>query len=117
MTALAGDTPRTRQALLACDEWIANVVSYSGAPRFEYGCEVCGDVMTLTFRDDGKPFDPTKIPDTSIDFDALDQGGMGLGIIRQSVSELRYARQDDFNELTMVFALDATPEDRGEVAK
>jgi len=35
----------------------------------------------------------------------LDQGGMGLSIIRQSASEMRYARQGDKNELTLRFAM------------
>ena len=39
------------------------------------------------------------------DFDALDEGGMGLNLIRQSASEMRYVRQDDRNVLTLRFAI------------
>ena len=105
VTAVAGDTPHTRQALLACDEWISNVAAYSGATRFEFRCEAHGDDLVLTFRDDGVPFDPTSASGELADFDALDEGGMGLNLIRQSASEMRYVRQDDRNVLTLRFAI------------
>lgn len=72
----------------------SNVVSYSRATRFEFSCETDRDGIVLTFRDDGLPFDPTSAPDTLGNFDMLDQGGMGLNIIRQTTSHMRYMRQD-----------------------
>ena len=104
VTAAVGDTPPARRALLACDEWISNVVSYSRAERFEFVCASGGEGVRVVFRDDGIPFDPTKVPDGAKDFEDLDRGGMGLHMIRQSASRMEYARRDGMNELTLLFS-------------
>ena len=43
--AAAGDSPETRQALLACDEALTNIVSYSGASVLEFSCKKSGLFM------------------------------------------------------------------------
>ena len=101
-----GDSPRTRQALLACDEWISNVISHSGATRLEYRFETRGPGMTLSFRDDGSSYDPTSHSGMSADFEVSDAGGMGMSLIRQTASEMRYLRQNETNELTLQFEMD-----------
>lgn len=103
--SLAGDTPRIRQALLACDEWIANVSAYSGATRFAFDCGLEGNGVRMAFADDGIPFDPTADRGEMADFDDLDQGGMGLALIRQTASRMEYARVADGNVLTLWFSL------------
>ena len=103
---LAGDTQWVRKALLAGDEWIANVVSYSGATEFAFDCRADGDGLTLAFRDDGIPFDPTLQRDAEPDFDDLDQGGMGIDLIRQTARRMHYERADNRNVLTLRFSLD-----------
>ena len=104
--ARAGNSPRVRQALVACDEWIANVVAYSGATLMDFCCEADEGCIIMTFSDDGIPFDPTSESDDPVDFDALDQGGMGLSLIRQSALRMEYARQRDRNVLKLWFALE-----------
>jgi len=104
---LAGDTPPVRQALLACDEWIANVASYSGAKRFAFRCLLQDGALLVGFRDDGIPFDPTQEQDGDPqDFESFDLGGMGLGLIRQTAAEMRYAREGDENHLALRFSLE-----------
>ena len=103
--SLAGDSPETRQALLACDEWIANVASYSGANFFAFRCELEDGFLLVSFVDDGVPFDPTRERDTEVEFEDFDLGGMGLGIIRMSAVEMRYERREGQNVLTLRFAL------------
>jgi len=100
---VADDTPETRKALLACDEALANIVQHSGAKTLSFSCEMHGDELRFSFADDGIPFDPAAALPEEKDFDLLDQGGMGLNLIRQSVSSLRYERKDNRNILTMIF--------------
>ncbi len=102
---LAGDTPQTRQALLACDEALTNIVQYSGAEKLFYRCGIAENGLRVVFRDDGKPFDPVAYRSEEKDFEDLDTGGMGVNLIRQSVSSIHYERRDGFNELTMDFSL------------
>ena len=102
----AGDTPETRRALLACDEALANIVRYSGAKTLSFSCEKQGDELRTIFKDDGIRFDPTAEKPGEKEFEALDSGGMGLNVIRQSVSSIRYDRIDEWNVLTMCFRLE-----------
>lgn len=105
VTAAAEDTPRVRQALLACDEWVANVVSYSGANSFEFCFAAEGGELVVGFADDGEPFDPTQDRGEMADFDDLDLGGMGLILIRETAAEMAYERRDGRNVLSLRFDL------------
>ena len=102
---VAGNTPETRKALLACDETLANIVLYSGAQTLIFSCKMSDKELSITFTDDGIPFDPVASQAGETDFDLLDNGGMGLSIIRQSASSVRYKRKKDRNKLTMHFQL------------
>ena len=101
----AGNTPETRQALLACDEALANIVNYSGAKDLTFSCEKEGEELRVLFSDDGIPFDPSAAQTEDREFDLLSSGGMGLNLIRQSVSSIRYERRENRNELTLSFRL------------
>lgn len=101
--ATAGDTPETRQALLACDEALANIVSYSGAEYLAFSCIKENDSLCITFRDDGMPFDPTAAEPEDREFDLLDSGGMGISLMRQAASSMAYERKDGRNVLTLHF--------------
>ena len=101
---MAGDTQKTRMALLACDEALTNIVSYSGATELAFSCEKRDKVLHISFFDDGFPFDPTATG-AEKEFDELDSGGMGLKLIRQTASGMRYERRRNRNELTMYFNL------------
>ena len=46
-----GNTAELRQALLACDEWIANVVNYSAAKDFAFSFLVDGSTLHVSFTD------------------------------------------------------------------
>ena len=107
--ALAGETPQTKVAMLACDEWVANVVAYSGATRFSFQCARDADSLCIAFSDDGVPFDPTADRGDSLpDFENQDLGGMGLGLIRQTASKMRYRREGSLNILELRFPLSPT---------
>ena len=57
------------------------------------------------FSDNGIEFDPTAPRGEETDFDMLDMGGMGIGIVRETASSMEYARKDDRNVLILRFRL------------
>ena len=107
MTVLtvAGDTPETRQALLACDEMLANIVNYSKAESLLFTCERLEGQLRVQFSDDGVFFDPTTYYAEEKEFESLDSGGMGLGMIAQIASAIHYERKNGRNVNTLFFSL------------
>ncbi|ANE22538.1 hypothetical protein AAY81_04700 [Denitrobacterium detoxificans] len=91
-----------RKAYLACEEVFANIVSYSGATKSWVSISAAPDFVRMVFADNGKPFDPTATEDVEREFEDLDTGGMGIGLVRQLASKLEYQRADERNILTVV---------------
>ena len=112
VSALAGETPETRRALLACDEALTNIVNYSGARYLSFSCECRDGMLRVAFSDDGVPFDPIAAAVEEREFEMLDNGGMGLSLIRQTASSLSYERKDCRNLFTMFFPVQADKETR-----
>ncbi|MCR4922938.1 MAG: SpoIIE family protein phosphatase [Lachnospiraceae bacterium] len=99
---LVGNTERARKVLLACDEILTNIVEYSGANEITFCCTEEDGNIIVQISDNGVYFDPVEYSSEERSFDQLDQGGMGLRIARQTVSEMRYERAKDRNIVTMV---------------
>ena len=61
------------------------------------------DAVSLTFIDDGKPYNPLEKPDPDITLDAdeRDIGGLGIFLVKKNVDEIFYERTDDKNILRM----------------
>ena len=100
-----GETPGARRVLLACDEILSNIVHYSGAENLKFECGKTDGFLRISFADDGIPFDPVASQIKETEFELLDSGGMGLGLVRQTASSMNYERKDDRNVLTLLFAL------------
>ena len=98
-----GETAFARKVMLACDEVLANIVNYSKATKLTFSCEKKDSGFSVIFSDDGIPFDSTAENAPEKEFDMLDTGGMGLNVIRQTVSEMTYERKDEWNVLTLRF--------------
>lgn len=101
VTEIIGNTPLCKKIILACDEVFANIYSYSGAKKALVSLDN-GECFSVTFEDDGIPFDPLA-PREEKDFDDLDTGGMGIGIVKQTASSLTYKRENGMNILTLSF--------------
>ncbi len=94
-------------ALLAMvtEEVVSNIVKYGGPPP--PAIELClardGAVVELHVRDDGIAFDPTAAPIKQLSDDAAlrEVGGLGIAIVRAMMDELVYARERDWNCLTL----------------
>ena len=102
---MMGDTPETRQALLACDEMLANIVNYSKAENLSFACKRLEGQLCIQFSDDGIAFDPTAYYAEEKAFESLDSGGMGLGMIAQIASAIHYERKNGRNVNTLFFSL------------
>ena len=101
-----GNTAELRQALLACDEWIANVVNYSAAKDFAFSFST----LHVSFTDDGIPFDPTLHAGTAAEFEALDLGGMGIALIREIAADMAYERVNGRNVMRLSFFIPSEDE-------
>ena len=94
------------QFRLAIDEIVSNVANYAYKPgtgnvtvQFDYD-ESAGDVL-LTFTDEGVPFDPLQKaePDVTLSAKEREIGGLGIFLVRKTMDEVSYAREDGKNIL------------------
>ena len=102
--ATGTDNDLKMKACLACEEAFANIVSYSDATRIWVRVWESGGRLHVELADDGAAFDPLAANSADKDFEDLDSGGMGIGLIRQLASHLEYRREGDCNILTIVVA-------------
>ena len=59
--------------------------------------------VRLVFTDDGTPFDPLakRDPDTTLSAEERTVGGMGILIVKKTMSPVAYSRRCGHNVLTM----------------
>ena len=91
--------------MVASDEIFANIVRYSGATDWTLTVERTHhpDGLRLVITDNGKPFDPLshRDPDTTLCADDREVGGLGILIVKKTMSPVTYRRNNDRNILTM----------------
>jgi anti-sigma regulatory factor (Ser/Thr protein kinase) len=91
--------------MVASDEIFANIVRYSGATDWTLTVERTHhpDGVRLVITDNGKPFDPLSYrdPDTTLCADDMEVGGLGILIVKKTMSPVTYRRNNDRNILTM----------------
>ncbi|MCR4655636.1 MAG: ATP-binding protein [Lachnospiraceae bacterium] len=104
---ITGNTEESRRILLACDEALTNIISYSGATSLSYSCEKVNDRLRIVFIDNGIAFDPTAAQTEERDFELLDSGGVGIMLMRESAESMHYERKNDRNILILYFSLTA----------
>lgn len=88
------------------DEIVSNIVRCSGATAFTVRCEhvTPGGIVTMTFADDGKPFDPTtetSEPDITAEVEDRQIGGLGIFMVKKMAKTLEYRREGSNNILTV----------------
>jgi phosphoserine phosphatase RsbU/P len=92
---------------LIAEEILTNIVRENTTPNGEVSvwveCALGRDEITLTFRDDGKPFDPLAraVPDLSDDVAVRGIGGLGIHIVRELADVASYVRLDEQNFLNI----------------
>lgn len=93
---------------LAADEAASNIIehAYAGVSNafLDVTCDIDGDEISITMRDNGKPFDPSKVkqPNLKADLSERQIGGLGVYLMRKLMDSVHYeANSRTGNQLTM----------------
>ena len=93
---------------LAVEEALVNVFNYAYARQPNPGAVLCRigvavDGLTVEIIDEGPPFDPLSQPDpdTALELEQRQPGGLGIFMIRQLTDEVSYRREEGQNVLTI----------------
>lgn len=88
---------------IAVDEVSANIASYSGAAEVSCRFAVQDGYVSMTFCDDGIPYNPLtqEAPDTTAPADARAIGGLGLFLVKELMDDVQYQYHDAQNVLTL----------------
>jgi anti-sigma regulatory factor (Ser/Thr protein kinase) len=109
MTEVAGmSEDRASRLELAVEEILVNVFGYAYTDRAQAGmvlcrCSVWPDGLTVEIVDEGTPFDPLARadPDTTLDLDRREPGGLGILLAKSLVDEIAYRREGERNVLVI----------------
>lgn len=93
---------------VAIDEWMANIASYAygngvGEVTVRFEFQPDDRTVVLTFIDSGVPYDPLAKPDpdVTLSVDKRAVGGLGIFLIKKTMDDMTYARQDGRNVFTI----------------
>jgi anti-sigma regulatory factor (Ser/Thr protein kinase) len=93
---------------LAVEEALVNVFNHAYARQDSPGAVTCkvgieADGLTVEIVDEGPPFDPLARPDpdTTLELEQRQPGGLGIFMIRELTDEVRYRREEGRNVLTI----------------
>ncbi|HEX3030478.1 MAG TPA: ATP-binding protein [Clostridia bacterium] len=96
------------QIRLVCEEIIVNVINYAypgstGNVRVSYSIPEEGKELEIVVCDSGIPFDPLAKddPDINLPLNERKIGGLGIFMVRQSMDEVSYKRENGMNILTL----------------
>lgn len=103
----AGCPMREQMQIAVCvEETFVNVAHYAyrgteGTVKIGLGIE--NGLVTIVFTDSGIPFDPLAKEDPDITLSADDRkiGGLGIFMVKKSMTDVRYVRENDKNVFTM----------------
>ena len=91
---------------IAIDEIFSNIAHYAYNPEIGQATvrvEVLEDplAVTITFIDNGVPYDPLAKadPDTTLSAEERDIGGLGIYMVKKSMDEIAYKYKDGHNIL------------------
>jgi serine/threonine-protein kinase RsbW len=94
---------------LCLEEAVANIIMYAGGSdgRLDIIVEVECNAGTLVARvvDNGREFDPTRVPPPSLAASLAEAriGDLGIHLLRSFASGMHYERRDGRNRLTLRF--------------
>jgi len=92
---------------LAADEAASNIIehSYQGISNasIDLTCDMQGDAIVITMRDEGVSFDPSKVKEPNLKAKLSERqiGGLGVYLMRKLMDDVRYESVGKSNTLTM----------------
>ena len=95
---------------LAIEEIVTNMIKYGYDDTDPHAITVnlalLPETIRLHLKDDGHPFDPlqTPEPDIHVPLDQRKIGGLGLHLVRETVSRITYRRENGANLLEIDIA-------------
>lgn len=98
---------RTVMQITVCvEEMFINVAHYAypdGTGMVTINLDLENGMFSITFIDEGVPFDPLKKEDPDITLSADDReiGGLGIFMVKKSMNEVSYEYKDGKNVFTM----------------
>lgn len=94
---------------LAADEASSNIIehAYAGVDngKIEIDCSIFDGGLKIVMRDQGKPFNPSSVPEPNVKADLSERkiGGLGMYLMRKLMDEVSYVSSAEIgNVLTMV---------------
>lgn len=96
------------QMELVIEEIFVNIANYAynpetGTATFCMEFEDNPNAVLMTFIDGGKPYNPLEKtdPDTTLDIDEREIGGLGIFLVKKNVDEIDYKYEGGKNILSM----------------
>lgn len=114
LTSLNAPAPDRDKMMMALDEALTNVVlyAYPEDQRGTVSIRIYRNANTITAEvvDHGKPFDPTAhpSPDITLPIEQRPIGGLGIHLMRNLVTSVRYYRDQGANHLVLTTFLGKT---------
>ena len=94
---------------IAIDEIASNIINYSGAETAEISCSIEKGKISLTFEDNGSPYNPLENEDPDITLSAEERqiGGLGIFMVKNMAESMDYKYENNRNTLRVVLTLGA----------
>lgn len=88
---------------IALDEIYSNIVKFSGGSYATISCGIEGDMVVLTFGDDGIPYNrlTKEDADTTLSAEEREIGGLGILMVKKSMDQMEYHYENDKNLLVL----------------
>ena len=93
---------------MALDELLTNIISYAYEDKLEHSIalkiSLLPDSLVIVITDDGLPFNPfnKEDPDTDLDIDEREIGGLGVHLVKKMFDHVSYQRNVNENMVTLV---------------
>ena len=90
------------------EEVFINIANYAygestGTVSIDLALNEARDLLAITFRDSGIPYDPLKKEDPDVTLSAAERpiGGLGIFLVRKTMDAMQYRRENGKNILTI----------------